>query len=401
MKKIILSFIALSTLALTSCSSDDDNNSTDPVIVDPTDPTDPVDNFAKVVADIDLDGVVAPDTYDFLRGGMTTVDFPGQTTRVGMAAELTNDALKDDSSTPLKLNNMFREGTDFSDTSLTGKKLREKTGDSDLFGTSEKAAIKTYFDGLIADQTSFVFPNWGATAASGVSGQIADGTSTRYVNRKGIENNQVFAKGLIGALQVDQALNGYMTKVEDDDNEASGLGAGEYTTMEHHFDEAYGYLMNPNDGSFFGKYLPKVDSNQNFTGIESQIDEAFRIARQAIIDEKYAVRDQAIEVLRYQVSVAVAVRTIHYLQAGKNAIDPTDMGGAFHDLSEGIGFVYSLRFLRKSDEVAPYFTMAEVDGFIADLTEGNGLWDVTPATLDSICEDIAAKFDFTVEEAAL
>jgi hypothetical protein len=399
MKKIILSFVALSAIALTSCSSDDDNNSILPV--DPVDPTEPVATFAKVVLDIDLDGVEIPETYDFLRGGMTTVAYPGQTTRIGMAAELTNDALKDDSSTPEKLNNMFREGTDFSDASLTGKKLREKTGDSDLFGTSEKAAIKTYFDALIADQTSNVFPSWGATAASGVAGQIADGTSTRYVNGKGIENNQIFAKGLIGALQVDQAINGYMTKVENDDNEASGLAAGEYTTMEHHFDEAYGYLMNPSDGSFFQKYLGKVKDNPNFIGIDSQIDEAFRIARQAIIDEKYAVRDQAIEVLRWQVSRVIAIRTIHYLQAGKNAIDPDNMGGAFHDLSEGIGFVYSLRFVRKSDEVAAYFTMEEVDGFIADLTEGNGLWDVTPATLDSICEDIAAKFDFTVEEAAL
>jgi hypothetical protein len=392
MKKIILSFVALSAIALTSCSSDDDNNT---VVPEST--------FAKVVADIELDGVSIPSAYEFDRGGLSTVSYNGQTTRIGMAAELTNGALKDDTSTQEKLNNMFANGTDFSDASLTGKKLREKTGNSDLFGTSEKAVIKTYFDGLITDQVSSVFPSWGANAASGVAGQIADGTSTRYVNTKGIENNQIFAKGLIGALQVDQAINGYMTKVENDDNDTTGLEAGEYTTMEHHFDEAYGYLLNPSDGSFFNKYLPKVNENPNFIGIESQIDEAFRIARQAIIDEKYAVRDQAIEVLRYQVSRVIAVRTIHYLQAGKNAIDPNgiDMGTAFHDLSEGIGFVYSLRFVRKSDEVAPYFTKAEVDGFIADLTAGNGFWDVTPATLDSICEDIAAKFDFTVEEAAL
>ena len=48
-----------------------------------------------------------------------------------------------------------------------------------------------------------------------------------------------------------------------------------------------------------------------------------------------------------------------------------------------------------------YFTKSEVDGFLADMNAGNGLWDVTPATLDAICEDIAEKFDFTVAQAAL
>jgi hypothetical protein len=403
MKKIILSFIALSTLALTSCSSDDDNNSTDPVIVDPTDPTDPVDNFAKVVADIELDGVVAPDTYDFTREGATTVSYSGQTTRIAMADELTNNHFKDESTSLTELNNMFALGTGFDDVTLTGRKIREKTGSSvDFFdGNSENVQIKAYFDDLITDQVDNVFTNWSTTASAGNPGQITDGDDTRYINAKGIENNQIFAKGLIGAMQVDQALNSYMTRIETADNETTSLAAGEYNDMEHFFDEAYGYLLNPNDGSFFGKYLPKVASNPNFSEVQTEIEQAFRIARQAIVDQKYDVRDQAIEVLRYQVSTVVAVRTIYYLQAGKNALTAGNQGTACHDLSEGIGFLYSLRFTRKSNVKETYFSKSEIDGFLSDIEAGNGLWDITSATLDSICEDIAAKFDFTVAEAGI
>jgi len=392
MKKVILSFLALSTIAITSCS-DDDNN----VIV----PVTPVATHAKTVSDITLDGVSAPATYAFDRSGSTSVSFGGQTTRIKMAKELSSE-LKISTNTEVQLDNMYANGTGFTEAGLdtSGKKLRNKSGASaDFFeGEVEGAMIKTYFDNLINGQVTNVFPNWATVAVAGTAGQIADGSSTRYINAKGIENNQVFAKGLIGALQVDQALNNYMSKVTSDDNATL---SSNHTDMEHHFDEAYGYLMNSVDDSFFSKYLTKVDANPNFTGIKSQIDEAFRIARQAIVDQKYAVRDQAIEVLRYQVSRAVAVRTIHYLQAGKAQLAPATMGGAFHDLSEGMGFVYSLRFLRKSDAKETYFTEAEVNGLLADLTDNNGLWDVTPATLDAMCNEIAAKFDFTTAQAAL
>ncbi len=398
MKKVILSFLALSTLALTSCSSDDDSSSIFENLNN---------NVAKTVADIDLDGLTLPQSYDFSRNGETSVSYGGQTTRTLMAKELIS-GLKDTNSTSALLkDDMFTNGIGFSDESLnnSNKKLRNKTAASDDFfpgsdASIEGRAIRDGFDDLILDQTGNVFVAWNDLAEAGKPGQIADGSSTRYVNEFGIENDQVFAKGLIGALQVDQALNNYMSRVINDDNETVEEGKN-YTEMEHHFDEAYGYLLNEEDTSFFGKYLPKVDSNPTFTGIEAQINEAFIIARQAIVEKKYDVRDQAIEVLRYQVSRVIAIRTIYYLQAGKVALNNNDFGGAFHDLSEGLGFAKSLRFTRKADANESYFTQDEVDGFSELMETGDGLWAITPETLDGISEDIAAKFDFTVAEAAL
>ncbi len=68
--------------------------------------------------------------------------------------------------------------------------------------------------------------------------------------------------------------------------------------------------------------------------------------------------------------------------------------------SEGYGFVYSLQFTRNPDTDAPYLSREEVKGVLSQLTEGNGLWEVTPETLDSISNTIADRFNFTVEQAA-
>ena len=76
------------------------------------------------------------------------------------------------------------------------------------------------------------------------------------------------------------------------------------------------------------------------------------------------------------------------------------MGTAFHDLSEGFGFIYSLRFTRDAGSDSSKFSDDEIESFISQLLEGDGFWDVTPATLDGISESIAAKFNFTVAQAA-
>jgi hypothetical protein len=398
MKKVILSFLALSTLVFTSCSSDDDNNGV---------------SVIKEVSEIDLEGIVVPQSYEFTRNGQTTVSYGGQTTRTLMAKELVS-GMKDVTSTVALLkDDMFANGIGFSTAELndSGKTLKSKFAASDDFfpsGSIEGREIQRDFDRMIEQQVTEVFVARVAdvNAAPGTAGKIQDGTNSdgspkyRYVNDKGVEYDQEFAKGLIGALQVDQALNNYMTRVVNDDNVAIVQGKN-YTEMEHHFDEAYGYLMNEEDTAFFGKYLARVNGSESFDGIADDIDEAFRIARQAIVDRNDAVRDQAIEVLRYQVSKVIAVRTIYYLQAGKVALQNNDNGGAFHDLSEGFGFVKSLRFTRKSDSNAPIFSSDEVNGFVSSLTAGNGFWTVSPETLDSISEDIAAKFDFTVAQASI
>lgn len=396
MKRVILSMLAVSTLVVTSCSDDND----------------PVNN------------VTAPATYKFERNGNTTVSFSGQTTRIKMAKEIA-DALKNTAKTEADIDKMFAHeagNADFIDTSLntSSKNVRSKTAASyDFFSANavNANAIKDQFDAWIKEQVDDVYPNWAVDAVAGTAGKLqeAGGGSTRYINGKGVELNQIFAKGLIGALMADQMLNNYLsTNVLDEgtnvaNNDAGTLEAGKnYTTMEHKWDEAYGYLYggeaNPavpalDADSFLNKYLDRVNKDSDFAGIATEIYDAFKLGRAAIVAKNYTVRNKQAEIIREKVSEVIAIRAVYYLQAGKN-VWASDKASAFHDLSEGLGFIYSLQFTRKPNSSDSYFTKAEVDGYLNDLlSTGNGLWEsTTPATLDDISNKIAAKFSFTVAQ---
>ena len=400
----LLKVICLSGVAvLGSCSSDDDTPDT---------------------------GINAPATYVFERNGESSVSFSGQTTRIKMGEEILT-AFMTETLDEATIDAMFAhvEGAnDFSEADLNAsdKSVRSKTAASrDYFSanTTDATAIKAEFDAFIKGQVDEVFPNWGTTAVAGTPGVIqeAGGGSDRYVNAKGLELNQAFNKGLIGALMVDQALNNYLgvAVLDEAENRANNdndvLAEGKnYTTMEHKWDEAYGYAYgtsantaNPNptigdDDSFLNKYIGRVEGDPDFAGIAEEIFDAFKLGRAAIVAKRYDIRDAQSAILRRKISEVVGIRAVYYLQQGKNGLEAgtVDFASVFHDLSEGYGFIYSLQFTRNPDTNAPYFSRTEVQGFISQLMGGtNGLWDVTPATLQSISEAIAARFDFTVEQA--
>ncbi|WGH76371.1 DUF4856 domain-containing protein [Tenacibaculum tangerinum] len=397
MKRVILSTIVISALLFTSCSSDDEP----------------------------VNSVKAPATYKFEREGSSTVSFSGQTTRIKMATELIT-ALKNSAKTEADLDNMFAhtEGaTNFSDATLnaSSKNVRSKTAASTDFysaNTTEANEIKSQFDAWIKEQVDVVYPNWNTDAVAGTAGKIQEngGGATRYVNGKGVELNQIFAKSLIGGLMVDQMLNNYLgtavldagSNVANNDKEVVEEGKN-YTTMEHKWDEAYGYLYgneaNPAEpaleaDNFLNEYLAKVNSDTDFAGIAEDIYNAFKLGRAAIVANNYEVRNEQAEIIREKISDVIAIRAVYYLQQGKNSW-ATDKAASFHAISEGLGFIYSLQFTRKSNTKEAYFTMAEVEGLLQDLIgTGNGLWeDTTPTTLDTVSKAIAAKFNFTVIEA--
>jgi hypothetical protein len=394
MKKTILSAAILSSI-LFSCSSNDTETTT----------------------------TLAPATYSFERNGTTTVNFSGQTTRILMAGEFVS-ALKATTETNATLNGKFAHAagdSDFSDTDLnaSSKSIRSKVAASTDFyssNTTDATAIKADFDSWITAQVTDVFPNWNNNAAAGVAGKIQEvgGGSTRYVNEKGVEYNQLIAKGLIGGLMVDQILNNYLsptvldagTNIADNTSETVANGKN-YTTMEHKWDEGFGYLYGneanitaPELGtdSFLNKYLSRVESDDDFKGIASDIYDAFKLGRAAIVAKDYTLRNAQAEIIKEKISEIIAIRAVYYLQQAKANLG-TDNASAFHDLSEGLGFVYSLQFTRQSNASTSYFTKAEVDGFMTTLQAGNGFWDMTEVTLDEISETIAAKFNFTVAAA--
>ncbi|MFO7744282.1 MAG: DUF4856 domain-containing protein [Psychroflexus sp.] len=389
-------FLGFTTLLFTSCSDDDTD------IINP--------------------GVEVPDTYSFDRNGNSTVSYDGQTTRILMADEF-KASLLDNSKTEADLLAMYAHqagDNDFSQESLnaSGKNLRSKTAASrDYFSANSTEAneIKNQVDSWISAQVNEVFANWNTIAEPGLAGQIqeAGGGSIRYVNAKGLEYNQAIILTLLGGVMTDQMLNNYLSpsvldeanNVENNNSDVTAEGAN-YTTMEHKWDEAFGYLYgtdnkdNPQLGQdqYLNKYLGRAENDPDFSGIAQDVYNAFKLGRAAIVAEDYELRDAQAEIIREEISKVIGIRAVYYLQQAKTGL-VNDKGAAFHDLSEGYGFINSLQFTRMPNSEAPYFSKSEVDAMLSALMEGNGFWDVTEETLDNFSNQIADRFNFTVEQA--
>jgi hypothetical protein len=296
------------------------------------------------------------------------------------------------------LKNMFsNQGGAFNDAALnaaTDKTIVSKTAAS-FDATSrgvEQARFNGYFDAIAAASTQRT-----QVAATGKAGLL----DNKYlVDEKGFEYGQFVQKGLIGAMLLDQISNVYLgTEKQSADNNTIVSGKN-YTQLEHHWDEAYGYLTqndyypkkDPNDGtkwleSYLGSYARQVNAT---TGGPEAIYMAFLKGRAAIVNKDMTTRDVQIAAIRISLEKAIATIAISYLNKTKTA---TTDGGKFHALSEGYGFVYSLRFAHnakinkaKSDEL-----LNILDG------KANGFWSLTNADLDSVRDQIAAAFGIEKE----
>ena len=384
--------ISLFMATIVSC----DNNDEDPVITPP------------VVID-----VTAPDTYIFERGGQSTVSYGGQTARLNMAASLFSK-LNDENVSAASLLEMFNEGTGF--TAEDGANAEEQAAIAVLNSSGKKLGNKTaaYGDasvqpkivGFLTEYAEDVSPNFLVDAEAGVAGtHTGAGGRTVRINGKGMELNQVFAKSLIGALVMDQVAYGYLTdiKIGDDvDNDPTGFAAGDYTTMEHHFDEGFGYVYGQEDdrtmatapqgnGVLFNKYLKKVDESEE-PGLATEIYDAFKLGRAAIVGNDSDLRDAQALIVKTKMSRVILHKAAYYLRGAADALGATDVDYAsyFHGLSEGYGFVLSLQFTYDANG-ANYFSHAEVSDMLSMLEAGNGFWDMTAADLNAMAAQIEAK----------
>ena len=406
MKKAFLplSILMLSFTVLTSCSNDDNGSSSSKLEV--------------------------PSTYTFERNGATTIDFSGQTARLKMldqlGAQFTTAATDGTVLDAIALGNMFSNTNNpFTDNELnaSGKNLKSKTASSsDYFtlflgggSTTEKIDTQAFFEMQFANGAT---ASEGNTAASGVAGVYLDGSKKRLIAANGLEPQQVVLKGLMGACMMDQISNHYLslnvldasTNVIDNTNKIVATDAN-FTTMEHYWDEAYGYIYGADDNSvspaklkFWSSYIEQVNADADFNTVSANINLAFRKGRAAIVANDYNTRDAQIEVIQENLALVAAVRAVFYMQEGKAKLVEDGGAKAFHALSEGYGFIMALRYTREPGTENPYFSKQEVDAMLASLTSGtNGLWDIDTLSpkLDAISLQIATKFGFTVEQASV
>lgn len=393
--------LVLSLSLFTACSSDDD--ATVPVSYD------------------------VPSTYTFERSGATTIDFSGQTSRLEMLSELGNKfataATDATALNAVELQNMFANTNNaFASAALnsSGKNLKSKTAASNdyftLFlgggSTVEKVAVQAFFESQFANGAA---ASQGNPATAGVAGSYLDGSKMRLFAANGLEPQQILLKGLMGAVMMDQISNHYLsvntldkasTRIENT-NKVMAENAN-FTNMEHYWDEAYGYVYGADDTAsnslkYWSSYIKQVNADADFNTISADIDLAFRKGRAAIVNNDYLVRDQQVAIIQKNLALVAAVRGVYYMQEGKAKLVQDNGAKAFHALSEGYGFIMSLRYTRQPSTENPYFSKDEVDTMLASLVSGpNGLWDIDNLSpkLDAISAQIASRFGFSVEQAA-
>lgn len=404
LKSYSVALLALSFVLFTACSDNDDT----------------VENQLNYTV---------PTTYTFERDNASTIVFSGQTDRILMLEEMGNvfkvAATNGTDLSAKGLSDMYTNvNNPFIGVGLnaSGKQLKNKTAASyDYFslnlggGTSiEQNEVRDIFELTFLDGQS---ASQGSAAVAGKAGMYVDGNSKRLFAANGLEPQQILLKGMMGASFLDQISNHYLSvnkldEASNRDNNTKKIveDKANYTTMEHYWDEAYGYVYGADNNSgetktykFWSSYINQVNADADFSKVKENIEKAFIKGRAAIVANDYDTRNTQIKIIKENLALVPAVRAVYYLQEGKSKL-VTDKGAkAFHALSEAYGFIMCLRYTNNPATNAPYFSKGEVDTMLTSIISGeNGLWDIDTLTpkLDAISTQIAIKFGFTVAQAA-
>ncbi|CAD5270585.1 MULTISPECIES: DUF4856 domain-containing protein [unclassified Imperialibacter] len=330
-----------------------------------------------------------PTAYTFERNGLSTVDYSGQTDRLNMVAEIKAYITKGDKGEAVEasvLNDMFANTNSpflSAELNASSKKLEDKTF------VSEVQNIKELFEATEVASAD-VAAN-GTVAGEGVAGRLQRGTTDSYilVNELGWEFTQFVEKGLMGSTFYNQIFNAYLTdaKVGDGvDNEALVDGKN-YTAMEHHWDEAFGYfgvpvdfptgepVLEASERRFWGHYTNNMDA---LLGTNALLMNAYLKGRTAIVNKDYVTRDQQREIIYAGHELVTAAVTVHYINQAIGNFNDGDIGNAFHHLSEAYQFVKAIQYSPKKK-----LTQAQINDILtSNLGEGGDFWKATVAGLN-------------------
>lgn len=316
-----------------------------------------------------------PSTYSF-----TNVNYAGQTDRLKMLDELILEIRKGNNDGVVVSANRLKEmfsniNNPFSDSTLnnSGKQIKDKTF------LSERALFEQYFDSLERVSSSIV------NGANGIAGRVTsiDGLSKYLFNESGIEYKEIIEKGLYGAFLYYQITSVYLSPEKMNvDNEIVTPGQG--TAMQHHWDEAFGYLAVPTDfpSNTTGiKYLSRYMNSRNaILDCNRKIMNAFIKGRAAIDNNDYQTRDTQIQIISTELEKAMAATAINYLnQAKTNFADDAKRN---HTLSECRGFLYALKFNTRKK-----ITDTQITDLINQI--GNNHYEITLQKIESVKNSIA------------
>ena len=328
-----------------------------------------------------------PSSYNF-----ENVNYSGQTARLGMLLELSTYAksantagvILDAAKLKAIYDNTAMAG--FTGTYPSDKQLKDKTISTE----------QSLFEGLMEDLAAISTST--DTASNGKAGRAVSAAGKSYLlTAGGVEIGQIIEKGLMGALLYYQATAVYLANGKMNvDNET--VTAGEGTVMQHHWDEAFGYLGVPIDfpgnttGTFFwGNYS---NNRQAVLGSNTTLMNAFLKGRAAIGAKKLADRDAAISTIRSEWEKVCVGSALHYLNGAYESYD-TDKAAFFHEISEGLAFVYALRFNPKAS-----ISQSQIDVYLTQLAGTTDLrqlnfYNLTKSEINTIRINLANDFNLS------
>lgn len=311
-----------------------------------------------------------PATYDF-----ENVNYSGQTTRIGMLEEMVvymktanTTGVTVDATT---LKNMFSNtGSPFAnpDYNTSGKQLKNK------FFSLDVATVEAYMDSIAMASTSAVA---GSNGTAGVVVSTTSPSKKYLLGANGMHYQEIIEKSIMGAVFYYQAVETYLSE--------SGIGSsvdnttvipGEGTAMQHHWDEAFGYLGVPVDfpantigTKYWGKYSSTVTAHINSNTI---LMDEFKRGRKAINSNNHSTKNSSAILIKATWEKLSAAMAIHYINEGLDNF--SDDAIRCHVLSEGIGFIKALKY--NSGRIITLSEMDTVLGYI-----GNNLYTVSSANL--------------------
>jgi len=386
-KKTASTLVLASAILMTvGCSKDDD--APEPEVITPgiTTPT-----------------YTIPATYAFVDGaGTSNVSFGGQQQRLEMLSEMVS-VMKTGNTAGISvsaqtLKDMFANANGYVWADAPGlgmnpttKQLKSKTAAGDV-------GVQTIFENYIDSLTNISVGSISNSAQTyGVAGVWTNGTKNYLMAGNGFEYTQLIEKGLMCAVFMNQMTNNYLQSIPNDENTALESGKN-YTKMQHHWDEAYGYFTSevdyPTNGTnrFWGKY---AEGREGVLGSATTIAKAFRTGRAAIDNKDNTVRDAQIVIIVDEMEKICAGTAIHYLNGAKSNIADATIKN--HELSEARAFLDGLRYGQKAIDGTGMLA-ADIDtalGYVADF--GN----VTISDLNAAIDLIASKTGLTSVKASL
>ena len=325
-----------------------------------------------------------PSTYMF-----QTVNYSGQTSRLGMLEEMINYmktgrvANTTLSSTILK--NMFSNtGGPFVNAALntSGKQLENK------FFVLDVPLVKTFMDSVAAASTNSL----------NIKVSTTDPTRKYLLNTNGFDYTELIEKVTMGAVFYYQTMETYICNYGVGNSvDNTTIVVGEGTAMEHHWDEGFGYMGLPTDFPtnttgllFWGEYIDGVGGG--VLANKTTLMNAFIKGRAAITNKDYTTRDAQITIIQTELERLAAACAIHELNEAK--LNLADDAIRNHVISEARGFIMALKY--KTNKV---ITLTQIDSLINTL--GTNYNNITLSSINQVIDDIANIYSMQSIKASL